>query len=108
MTALLQKRKIPVPSNKKKKKKKKKTLQGVYAGSKGTGICFQSLHLHASPTGHPSKIMTWHSIPYPATHTALPWNAPSSFLHLGKSNPSFEGQLNSFHFWEALLTSKLS
>lgn len=25
--------------------------------------CPQCIFLHASPTGHPSKIMTWHSIP---------------------------------------------
>lgn len=105
MTALLQKCKILVSLNKKKKSPFKGSTLAPRAQEFVFSLC---IFLHASPTGHPSKIMTWLSIPYPATHTTLPWNAPSSFLHLGKSNPSFEGQLKPFHLLEALLTSKLS
>ena len=81
MTALLQKRKIPVPSQKKRPYK-----GSTLAPRTQEFVLSLCIILHTSLTGHPSKIMTWHSIPYPATHTALPWNAPSSFVHLGKSN----------------------
>lgn len=69
MTALLQKCKILVSLN-----KKKKPLQGVYAGSKGTGICFQPLHLSSRFTYGPplqNHDLAFHSLPCHTHHASL-------------------------------------
>lgn len=57
------------------------TLQRVYTGSTDTVefvLCLCPF-LCSPPTGRPSKIMTCHSIRYPATDTSFPWNASSFF-----------------------------